>query len=359
VRMFRSPVYKWMAVRGREFGWYPYRREPWHWEYNPPGFKERFETAGSSSAGKVESSPHSELSFEGGFEYEGRPSHTGGTTVIDKVPLLRQHAGIGPDLILTWNDLSAASDAVDVVVHLHGYSLSRGTKLDIVRDLKPRSGLDWSDPTGKDSAPGRTRPTLALLPRGHFYGGASERGYSFPALTAGGGLQQLVDFGLQRLAASLGMSRLKSNRLILTAHSGGGASLMAILGQVDPHEVHVFDGLYQSAETLIHWAKRHIAQDVRMLAQGASAEQYMPERGSALRVLYGGGTAYYSGEVASALRAAIPPGSQLRRWYRVEPTVVGHVQIPPTYGWRLLTNAAADVPGLAVPPKRRRSAPRH
>ena len=28
VRMYRSPVYKWMALRGREFGRYPYRREP-------------------------------------------------------------------------------------------------------------------------------------------------------------------------------------------------------------------------------------------------------------------------------------------------------------------------------------------
>ena len=43
VRMYRSPVYKWMALHGRGFGWFPYRREPWHWEYNPPGFKARFE----------------------------------------------------------------------------------------------------------------------------------------------------------------------------------------------------------------------------------------------------------------------------------------------------------------------------
>jgi D-alanyl-D-alanine dipeptidase len=43
VRMYRSPVYKWMALHGREFGWFPYRREPWHWEYNPPGFAQRFE----------------------------------------------------------------------------------------------------------------------------------------------------------------------------------------------------------------------------------------------------------------------------------------------------------------------------
>jgi hypothetical protein len=43
VRMYRSAVYKWMALYGSRFGWFPYRREPWHWEYNPPGFKERYE----------------------------------------------------------------------------------------------------------------------------------------------------------------------------------------------------------------------------------------------------------------------------------------------------------------------------
>jgi hypothetical protein len=50
VRMYRSPVYKWMALRGREFGWYPYRREPWHWEYNPPGLKARFEHDDAAAA---------------------------------------------------------------------------------------------------------------------------------------------------------------------------------------------------------------------------------------------------------------------------------------------------------------------
>ena len=41
VDMYRSPVHKWMFLRGENHGWYPYRREPWHWEYNPPGFRER------------------------------------------------------------------------------------------------------------------------------------------------------------------------------------------------------------------------------------------------------------------------------------------------------------------------------
>ena len=42
LKMYRSPIYKWMFLYGAEFGWYPYRREPWHWEYNPPKFPEQF-----------------------------------------------------------------------------------------------------------------------------------------------------------------------------------------------------------------------------------------------------------------------------------------------------------------------------
>ena len=40
--MRASPAYKWMLLRGAEFGWFPYGNEPWHWEYNPDGFRARF-----------------------------------------------------------------------------------------------------------------------------------------------------------------------------------------------------------------------------------------------------------------------------------------------------------------------------
>ncbi|MBA4146994.1 MAG: D-alanyl-D-alanine carboxypeptidase family protein [Verrucomicrobia bacterium] len=42
VHMRESPVHKWLVLRADEFGWYPYQNEPWHWEYNPPGFREIF-----------------------------------------------------------------------------------------------------------------------------------------------------------------------------------------------------------------------------------------------------------------------------------------------------------------------------
>lgn len=42
VAMRSSPVHKWLFVHGARYGWYPYTHEPWHWEYNPPGFRARF-----------------------------------------------------------------------------------------------------------------------------------------------------------------------------------------------------------------------------------------------------------------------------------------------------------------------------
>jgi len=40
--MRQSPVHKWLFLRGGAYGWYPYQHEPWHWEYNPSGFRATF-----------------------------------------------------------------------------------------------------------------------------------------------------------------------------------------------------------------------------------------------------------------------------------------------------------------------------
>lgn len=34
------PAYKWMVANAARFGFYPYEREPWHWEYNPPATRQ-------------------------------------------------------------------------------------------------------------------------------------------------------------------------------------------------------------------------------------------------------------------------------------------------------------------------------
>lgn len=35
-RMRQTRAYKWLVNNAERFGFYPYQREPWHWEYNPP-----------------------------------------------------------------------------------------------------------------------------------------------------------------------------------------------------------------------------------------------------------------------------------------------------------------------------------
>ncbi len=63
VRMYRSPNYKWLAINASRFGWFPYKREPWHWEYNPPGLKERFEGAATTTR-EFENAGRPEFEFE-------------------------------------------------------------------------------------------------------------------------------------------------------------------------------------------------------------------------------------------------------------------------------------------------------
>lgn len=42
IKLLGAPAYKWMFEHGAAYGFYQYRNEPWHWEYNPPGFAEKF-----------------------------------------------------------------------------------------------------------------------------------------------------------------------------------------------------------------------------------------------------------------------------------------------------------------------------
>lgn len=273
-----------------------------------------------------------------------------GRDELTNVPLLRLHRGTPPDLILRWNDMAVSPTSVDVVVHLHGYSDNR-SRMVISRTKEPNSGfVNPSNPN--DLSLGRSRPTLAILPRGNYFGGSSGKGYNFPALITPLGLRELIEFSVQHFARGFGLSNLRVGRLIITAHSGGGAPLMPILLHNDPHEVHVFDALYQDARNLILWTQNRIRRDQAALEAPISqdVQRYMQEQGGALRVFYRAGTATesYSLAVHRGLVAALPtvpsPASLLSDWYRVERTTVAHGDIPLRYGFQLLGNATAVLP---------------
>src|SRR5580693_845435 len=153
-----------------------------------------------------------------------------GETYLTDTPALAAHGGTQPDLFLRWNRIPRAATSVDVVVFLHGFSQSGGAMP--LGEKIARSGLILA---------GRDRATLAMLPRGnwirHYY-------YDFPALLSGG-IDLLIASGLYRLSEKFDHP-LALDRLILSAHSGGGMPAIDIIAgaQAQPDELYVFDGLY-------------------------------------------------------------------------------------------------------------------
>ena len=255
-----------------------------------------------------------------------------GEGFVAETPVLRTHVGTQPDLFLRWNTIPLEVAAVDVVVHLHGFSRS-GAAMPL-SEKAARSGLDLSR---------RSRPTLALLPRGNWL---RYSWYDFPALL-GGGLDQLIDDALALFAGALpraGVS-LAPERLILTAHSGGGMPAIDAIAscRLPPDELYVFDGLYgrdpstddplRGMETVDHWLAHRMRQE--------------PVHPGALRVVYieqqTGPFSRRVGELIARHMAALDAAeaARLSRRYRVEPSAVQHARIAERCGPDLL--AAADV----------------
>ncbi|HLY44621.1 MAG TPA: hypothetical protein VKQ73_03505 [Stellaceae bacterium] len=251
-----------------------------------------------------------------------------GEAYLAETPALRGHAGTQPDLFLRWNGVPPEAAAIDVVVHLHGFSQQGGAMP--LAEKVGRSGLDLA---------GRTRPTLALLPRGNWL---RHTWYDFPGLLDGG-LDRLVDYAVERFAAG---RALAVDRLILTAHSGGGMpALDAIAGaRRPPDELHVFDGLYgrdpaggdpfAGIECVDAWLAERLARE--------------PERPGALRVIYiERQTGAFSREVGRLIErhlASVPAGLApiLAPRYRVEPAGVPHGYVATICGPPLLADPGAE-----------------
>ena len=315
-----SWFHTWLRANASRFQFEPYASEAWHWIYRPsPG--------GSASEA---------------FASEVTPTAVrAGTLQVARVPLLARHRGRSPDLILRWNDIPTFPTEIDVVVHLHGYTSATMT---LPKQIEVWAGLDLA-PVDGASGTGRTRPTLTVLPRGHFTGikvGKTYR-YTFPALTTKDGLTSLVRVALERFSDRVGGSPPKVGRLILTAHSGGGAPLMQILRRHDPQEVYVFDGLYQDAASLAEWVRRHLRAD-RLAVEAGDAPT------SAMRVFFGPTTRGFSLRLHKELAADLEGApAAVRDRYRVESSSLGHWQIARQYGWRMLSDPGADVPSAVRP----------
>lgn len=267
-------------------------------------------------------------------------------------PVLNPHAS-GDNLALRWTVPAEVPTAIDLVCHLHGF-VGKG---------KPIS-LGQKEAMSGVSLERRDRLTLGLVPIGQKTGKTSSDGAAdvvdFPAVLAGGGFDRMKRWALDWYAKDpLGhraLGPLDVDRLLLTAHSGGGARLLRLLADGhDPHELHLFDCLYEAPTAAASWAARHIATDAAMLA-GISNENdwvpYMRSRGGALCCAWDG-TAKRSGELKGAIDAAIAKvGNEriralLKRYYRVLAAGMGHNDVPTAWGPVLLQDASASPPPKA------------
>lgn len=344
-RWQRSWLFAWLTANASRFNFYQNTsiNEPWHWEYRSTNASESFAIVAH---------------FEGLQEAVTTPR---GEIQLNNTPLLSSHRGTQPDLVLRWNDFQDTPTTIDIVVHLHGYGRARD-QMRLVDDKLPKSGLDFSNPDNpSDLILGRSRPTLAILPRGNYFGGRSNTGYNFPALTSSNGLEQLITYAIDQFSRRVGLANLRRDRLILTAHSGGGAALLSILSHntIAIDEIYIFDGLYTSNPApLINWLGTRISIDATALSTSTDPTRYMREQGGALCVLYipcstnpetrqlqDSGTKVGSEAVQRAITTALTnQPSLLAHYYRVEYTSIGHDNIPRRFGWRLLADAAAILP---------------
>jgi hypothetical protein len=252
-----------------------------------------------------------------------------GEAFFADTPALRGHAGTQPDLYLCWNAMPPDGAAIDVVVHLHGFSQQGGAMP--LAEKRPRSGLDLTR---------RARPTLAALPRGNWI---RHTWYDFPALLDGG-LDRLVAYAVARFADG---RNLTVDRLVLTAHSGGGMPAIDALAGAGraPDELHIFDGLYgrdpalgdplSGLDIVDRWLQARLAQE--------------PERAGGLRVVFierqTGAFSRAVGRLIEQRLTALAPGlaAPLARRYRVEPSGVPHGYVAAVCGPLLLADPAADI----------------
>ena len=235
-----------------------------------------------------------------------------GEAYLSDTPVLRIHAGTQPDLFLRWNEIPLAARAVDVAVHLHGFS-QQGGAMPLAEKIA-RSGLDLT---------GRTRPTLAILPRGNWI---RHTWYDFPALLDGG-IDRLVDYALQRFP-----------------HPPRPVAVACAVADGPPDELFVFDGLYgrdpragdplQGIEVVDSWLGERFAHE--------------PDRPGALRIVY---IERQTGQFSRAVDEIIARrlvmtdaglARDLAQRYRVEPSGVPHAYVAAICGPQLLARPDAE-----------------
>lgn len=259
------------------------------------------------------------------------------------------------NVCLRWNKIPADICEIDIVVHFHGFDIRKKEDRTepFFKYVEKISGLDLKD---------RKRPTLCILPFGY---STDKWKYTFPFFSGKDGLKKLVEFALKYLADKHKLKNIFSlGRVILTAHSGGGAVVGEILnhkntGTLEPKgkdidEVHLFDATYGGVDVFNTWAAEKIKSKsgaLRVLYRvcGSDVWKYKQRKvkkdGKEELVWYCDDTETETKarRIGVKLDNLTLKDASLQKSFRVEETKVGHNDIPKTFGFQLLGDPRRDL----------------
>ena len=245
------------------------------------------------------------------------------------------HGRNTPNVYLKWNCVPKNIKEIDIVVQFHGFNIPDEKTINRTASL---SGLDLSK---------RARPTLCIMPLAKSepeYFVKGEKRYRkdrhvFPFFADKNFLQNLIDFSLKEFARqnNLPENSFAKKRLILTAHSGGGAAINKVLANKADNidEVHLFDATYFGSQAIVDWVNGNKDKPNSALRIIYLPMSYNGEKNAC----YQSDTSAFAAEIKKTLDSLSKPNPR----YRVERTRIKHNEIPNAFGFQLLEDAGIDL----------------
>lgn len=266
---------------------------------------------------------------------------------------------------LRWTQLPPGfSGPVDMVVHLHGFTSYADESRPPPMNLGAKAGISGLGL----ASPGVPRATIGLVPHGvagrwvnSRTGQFQGQSFNFPHVATAQQLGTVLGEVLGAFGA--GRGSLMRGRIVLTAHSGGGARLLQLLQSTAGsgtavQGVQLFDATYGGPDwpvALRPWVEAALDADIALVgtARGETALQRLRSAGHHVRVLSLGGTITQAQAIdrmlVQVLAAKAPDAdlrALLRKFYRVQRVVgrgIEHNDVPNTFGGRLLADPGNDL----------------
>ncbi|MGR9108004.1 MAG: D-alanyl-D-alanine carboxypeptidase family protein, partial [Gammaproteobacteria bacterium] len=254
-RLRKLRAYQWLVANARRFGFYPYDREPWHWEYNPPAAQQsEWFGAMLDADGQPESERAGSKSVAMCWKPE-KASH--GETLYLQIDL-----GLGKNLACTGVYIPKSfkpDQEFTVVVYLHGHKGGYPGNSVLINGYWDSARFPFFALREEIAASRRNVILVApsLGPKSQAGNLIQPRGFDRFMTRVLNGVNH--HYSVPRSGRPIAAIQ----NIILAAHSGGGAPMLRIVSGKDQLAAKIkqcwcFDSMYGAvASAWIAWAKSH------------------------------------------------------------------------------------------------------